>query len=134
MPRPFAPLSVVLSLLCVTGCGTPAAPSTDSVSTPQVAADSSGLPTAACADAFRAAAGVNEMQDTWSDYDDAVANCTSVEDWIAANEETSALDADPVQILLNRCNDPAVPVKGPACDTLKTMYPDGLYDEPYTKP
>jgi hypothetical protein len=74
-------------------------------------------PGSACDRAMADAARVDELQDTVTDVDAAIAACPTLADFVAASEKyPAALDgADPVTYIANRCADVAT---GALCDAV----------------
>lgn len=82
----------------------------------------------ACMQVFAQAAQTQEMQDTVEDLDPALRTCTSIEEWLAANEAypeaiSKSLPVDPIEFLINRCLY-ADDADTPLCAEVREQYPD----------
>lgn len=84
-----------------------------------------------CVAEFQRAAAIDAARDDVTDLDNAMALCHTIEDWIAANDLTGAIEGDPVAFLLNRCKYGPANRHGNACVEVEGLYPSGLYDPPY---
>jgi hypothetical protein len=100
MPRVIVCLIIVL----LAGCGGTASDTKES----------------ACEAAFRQAAAIDPMQDTVSDLDAAVRDCTTEDEWAAASRAfPDALDgAPPGEFLRNRCAFDAALAKTTLCKSI----------------
>ncbi len=150
--RALVSLLLITALTLLTGCSSDTASSPDAASQPPAVEDTEATGEAdaeaeaegeaegevvqvdvsqACSDSFAAAAAIGDLQDTVEDLDPALTACGSIEEWIAASSTNpGAIDGDPAQYLLNRCQYTEAPT-GPACEEIMALYPDGLYITPY---